>query len=197
MPARSRARRSCPTSSITTDGCSTARTARWTLRTSELLPHRREDFITKLSPVKYDPSLVCLAFKAFLKSTFQNNERLIAFVRRMIGYTLTGDTSERAVFVLYGCGADGKSTLLAVLRELLGPYASQIGADALMVKKNEGIRNDLAKLKGARAVSAVESDEGRHSARDWSKACPAARTRSPRDSSIPRNSITCRNTSST
>lgn len=132
------------------------------LRTGELRPNRREDLITKLSPVRYDPSLTCPDFLRFLDTTFESNGRLIAFVKRMVGYCLTGDTSERAIFILHGCGANGKSTLLAVLRELLGPYAAQVGADALMIKKNEGIRNDLAKLKGSRVVSAVESDEGRH-----------------------------------
>ena len=132
------------------------------LRTAELRLHRRGDLITKVSPVDYDPAAKCPTFLAFLDRIFEGNGNLIAFVRRMIGYTLTGCTGERAMFIFHGCGANGKSTLLGVLRDLLAGYATQIPAESLMVKGNSGsIPNDLARLKGARFVSALESDEGR------------------------------------
>jgi putative DNA primase/helicase len=129
------------------------------LRKFQLRPHQPADLITKLCPVDYDPSLTCPTFLAFLDRIFEGKGQLIAFVQRMIGYTLTGDTSERALFVFYGLGANGKSTLLSVLRELLANYSMQISADSLMVKKNGGIPNDLARLKAARAVTAIESEE--------------------------------------
>ena len=131
------------------------------LKTGELRPHRRGDLITKVCPVDYDPTATCPTFLAFLDRIFEANGRLIAFVRRMIGYTLTGMTGERCLFILYGSGANGKSTLLSVLRDLLADYAMQTPADTLMAKQNEGIPNDIARLKGARLVSAVESDQGR------------------------------------
>jgi putative DNA primase/helicase len=131
------------------------------LKTGELRPHRREDFITKLAPVVYDQAAECAAFLAFMQRIFSANEQLIGFVQRAIGYTLTGITSERAFFILFGAGRNGKSTLLGNIRDMLGDYGTQTAADTLMAKR-EGIPNDIARLKGARFVSATESDEGRH-----------------------------------
>ncbi|HEY8749395.1 MAG TPA: phage/plasmid primase, P4 family [Tepidisphaeraceae bacterium] len=132
------------------------------LRTAELRPHNRLDYITKICPVEYDEFAKCPTFEAFLKAVFANKPRLISFVRRAIGYTLTGIATERAMFFHYGTGANGKSTLLGVVRELMGDYSTQTAADTLMAKRNEGIPNDIARLKGARYVSAVETDEGRY-----------------------------------
>lgn len=131
------------------------------LRSFELRPPRQSDLITKLCPVDYDPSATCPVFLAFLDRIFEGNGNLIRFVQRVVGYTLTGVTSERALFILWGTGRNGKSTLLGVLRKMLGDYASQTAADTLMAKRHEGIPNDVARLKGARYVSATETDEGK------------------------------------
>jgi putative DNA primase/helicase len=42
------------------------------------------------------------------------------FVRRYIGYSLTGDTREQALAIVSGSGANGKSTLVETVRALLG-----------------------------------------------------------------------------
>jgi len=132
------------------------------LHTGELRPHRREDFITKLAPVVYDASQDCPTFLAFMNRIFADNQQLIGFVQRFVGYTLSGITVERVFLILFGAGRNGKSTLMGVIRDMLGHYATQTAADTLMVKRNEGIPNDIARFKGARFVSATESDEGRH-----------------------------------
>lgn len=132
------------------------------LRTGALRPHDRRDFITRCAPVRYDAAATCPRFLAFLDRIFAGNTRLIAFVQRAVGYTLTGSTGEHVVFFWIGTGANGKSVLLEVLRELLGPYAAQTGFDAFLDRKGgDGPRNDLARLAGARLVSASESDEGK------------------------------------
>ncbi len=131
------------------------------LKSGELTPHRREDFITKLCPVRFNASAQCPTFQAFLETIFEGNQDLISFIRRAIGYTLTGIASERVLFILLGGGSNGKSTLLGVFRDLLGTYSTQTAADTLMAKRHEGIPNDIARLKGARFVSATESDDGK------------------------------------
>jgi putative DNA primase/helicase len=131
------------------------------LRTGRLRPHQREDLITRVCPVEYHPDADAPRWLTFLNRIFAGNENLIRFIQRKSGYTLTGLTVERCLFLLFGTGANGKSTFLAVLREMLGDYATQVPAETLMVKRNDGIPNDVARLKGARLVSAVESEEGR------------------------------------
>jgi putative DNA primase/helicase len=79
-------------------------------------------------------------------------------MQRAVGYTLTGQTSEESLFLLYGLGANGKSTLLTVLRKVMGDYATVTPFSTFVEKKNDtGIPNDLAALKGARLVMASET----------------------------------------
>jgi P4 family phage/plasmid primase-like protien len=132
------------------------------LRTSKLRPHCREDLITKLAPVTFEPEATCPTFEAFINTIMGGSANLIAFLQRAIGYSLTGSTREQVMFIAHGTGSNGKTTLLAdTILPLLGDYAQQTPTDTLMVKRGETIPNDLARLKGARLVAAVESDEGR------------------------------------
>lgn len=133
------------------------------LKTGTLRTQRREDLITKLAPVAYDPNAVCPIWLHFLDRIMNHNRALIGFLQRAFGYALTGDTTEQVLFFCYGAGANGKSTLLETFRGVLGrDYAQQTPTETLLVKaRSGGIPNDLARLQGARLVSAVEADAGR------------------------------------
>jgi putative DNA primase/helicase len=89
------------------------------------------------------------------------NAGLIAFLQRIVGYSLTGDTREECLFFLYGTGANGKSTFLEVICALLGDYSRNSDFSTFLTHHHEGIRNDLARLFGARFVSAVEAEQGK------------------------------------
>jgi len=129
------------------------------LRTGTIREHRREDLVTKLAPVAWDPGANCPLWLAFLGRIFDRSEQLIAFIRRAIGYSLTGKTTERCVFILYGAGSNGKTTLLKVVMTLLGDYALRTPTQTLMAKRGESIPNDVARLKGARFITASETEE--------------------------------------
>jgi putative DNA primase/helicase len=130
------------------------------LRTATLRPARREDLITKCVPVAFDPAATCTTFDAFLERIFAGNARVIGFLQRAIGYSLTGDTTEQCLFVLWGGGSNGKSTLLTTAVTVLGEYAMSTRPETFMVKKGDTIPNDVAQLKGARLVIAVEAEAG-------------------------------------
>jgi putative DNA primase/helicase len=123
--------------------------------------HARDDMITKIMPVTYNPEATCPTWQNFLDRIFDCNENLIDYVQRKVGYSLTGDTSEQVLSFLYGAGANGKSTFIDVIQSLLGDYGMQLDTDVLMAKDRNGIPNDIARLKGARFVAAVEAGEGR------------------------------------
>jgi putative DNA primase/helicase len=130
------------------------------LRAGELRPHRREDHITKASPVEYDPDAAAPAWAAFLERVLPGEE-LRAFVRRVVGYSATGDTSEQCMMINHGTGANGKSTFQEAIAAALGNYAMRAPTEMLLAKHSSGIPNDVARLKGARFVSASETEEGR------------------------------------
>lgn len=131
------------------------------LRTGRLRDPRRDDLLTKLAPVTYDDDAPCPRWEGFLRRVLPDAEDR-AFVQRAIGYSLTGSTEEQVLFILWGAGANGKSTFLETLRTVLGDYAHQAPGELLLSKsRGSGIPADVADLQGARFVSAVETDEGR------------------------------------
>jgi putative DNA primase/helicase len=131
------------------------------LETGSIGIHRRSDLITKLSPIAYDPEAKCPTWNRFLDRVTTGDKELQGYLQRCVGYSLTGETSEHALFLLYGKGANGKSTFLEVLRYVLGDYAQTADFASFMVSKNQTIRNDIAKLNGARFVTATESESGK------------------------------------
>lgn len=131
------------------------------LRTGDLLPHSRDDLLTKNVDVNYIPDAQAPTWNAFLQRIMDNNQSLIGFLQRAIGYSLTGDTTEQCLFFLHGTGANGKSTFIETIRSLIGDYAQQTPTESLMYKNDAaGANNDIARLRGARLVAATETDEG-------------------------------------
>src|SRR5215218_5753776 len=130
------------------------------LRTGRLKDHDPTDRITKIIPEDYDPEASCSRFLRFLTETLVD-DAVIKFVKRYSGYTLTGITRERLLAILYGFGKNGKTTLVELLHEVLGDYARNTDVETLLIKKYQGVGNDVAALKGARFVSAAEVEKGR------------------------------------
>jgi putative DNA primase/helicase len=130
------------------------------LKAMTVRPSRREDYITRLAPVRFDPDAPCPEWEKFLEEILPDPE-LRAFVQRAVGYSMTGITSEHALFLLYGMGANGKSTFLEVLRFILGDYSSTADFNTFLSRKGQSIRNDIARLRGVRFVTAIESEKGK------------------------------------
>jgi len=143
------------------------------LRTGELQEHRREDYLTKLVHFEYNPDAECPLFLKFLgeimgnspeasESDLDRSDRLVDYLQTALGYSLTGDVSEKAVFCLFGDGSNGKTTLLETIAFVIREYTSQVLIDTLMIKKFESNNSlaDLADLRGARFVTTSEGEEG-------------------------------------
>lgn len=131
------------------------------LTTGSVRPRRREDFITKQSPVVFDVTASCPIWLRFLARIFQHDQRLIDYMQQVVGYCLTGLTIEQAFFLLWGSGSNGKSTLLKVLLKLFGDYGLHVSADTFLSRTQDGRATpDLARLQGARLAVASESDDG-------------------------------------
>jgi len=129
------------------------------LKTGSLEPHRKEDFISKITPISYNPQAKCDLWLKFLNEIFEGKTELIDFVQRAIGYSLTGITFEQCLFMLLGKGSNGKSKLINVMHKLLGEYGSQAGFTTFTVSTGERIRNDLARIAQSRFVVASEPEK--------------------------------------
>ncbi|WP_197357646.1 phage/plasmid primase, P4 family, partial [Ralstonia pseudosolanacearum] len=109
------------------------------LRTGHLRSHRREDRMTKVTTAtpRGRNGEGCPAWLAFISDITGGNTDLAAYLQRVVGYCLTGVTSEHALFFLYGTGANGKSVFVNVLATILGDYAANAPMDTFMEARGD------------------------------------------------------------
>jgi putative DNA primase/helicase len=132
------------------------------LKTGTLREHRADDFITRISPVAYDPSADCSIWTKFLDETLHGDQEMLRFIKKSAGYCLSGDTSEEILFLVHGPAATGKSTYMEAVKSVLGDYSKTCDFETFLKQKDSGRpRNDLAGLAGARLVSSCEVEEGK------------------------------------
>ncbi len=141
------------------------------LKTGRLKPHDKADLITRFAPVKFDDKASCPLWIKTLERIFEKqdnldadplpDEQLIGFVQRLFGVFLTGDISEQILPIFYGSGANGKSTILGVMLNLLGDeYGIAAPPNLLVVRQGESHPTERALLHGKRLVVDMESAEG-------------------------------------
>jgi putative DNA primase/helicase len=130
------------------------------LRTGELLPHRREDLITKLCPVAFDPTAKSAAWENFLRDCTRADVELQSFPQRAVGYTAYGDPREQVILMVNGTG---KSSFISAVMAVLGDYATTADFTTFLKKDRigSGPSDDIANLAGSRLVSSIEVDDGR------------------------------------
>lgn len=128
------------------------------LRTGELRPHHREDLITKIAAVEYEPNAACPRFEQFLDEIFHADKELIAFIQRWHGHCLTGDISEQYLMIYYGEGNNGKNVLLDTINGIMGDWAGEAPPDLVTVRKHPEHPTEIADLMGKRLVIASETE---------------------------------------
>ena len=122
-------------------------------------PNTSDDYCTKIANVKFDPNAKCPVFMKFLDRIMAGSNQMKDYLQRAAGYSLTGSTKEQCFFIAHGTGANGKSVLLNILRDMMGSYGLNMAMDTLMSKsKGGGISNDIARLCGTRMVTAMEGE---------------------------------------
>jgi len=132
------------------------------LRTGQIRPAAREDYVTKLAGVApAAPGTPHPIWSKFLDEATKGDQELQRFLQQMAGYCLTGDTREHALFFVHGPGKNGKSVFLNVLAGILGDYGTNAAMDTFTASQSDRHPTDLAKLAGARLVTATETEEGR------------------------------------
>ena len=136
------------------------------LRTGELREHRREDLLTHLCPVEYDPEAAwdyrSDLWAEFLQRVTCGDRDLQQFLQQVAGYALTGSTREEKLLFVYGPARSGKSTFLGALQATLGDdYAHTCDFEAFLKRKpTGGPKDDLANMAGKRLVVSIETDDG-------------------------------------
>ena len=128
-----------------------------------LQPHRAEDYITKITRVRYDHEAVCERWEKFVDEVMCGDTDTAVFLQKALGYALTGDTALECFFILYGnTTRNGKTTLSETVAHILGDYSRTIQPQTLARRSADGsaASPDIARLKGARLVNMPEPEKG-------------------------------------
>jgi putative DNA primase/helicase len=132
------------------------------LKTGALRVHQREDLITKISPIDYDPAATCERFERFMSEIMAGDQDLVTFLHRFLGYCLTGDVREHLLAFWHGGGGNGKSLLAFIVLFVMGDYACKAAPDLLFKnEKTERHPTELCDLYGRRLVVCNETTRGR------------------------------------
>ncbi len=131
------------------------------LRTGKLGRHDPLGYLTKIATVAPDGDAACDRWNAVLHRATGGDVDLQSFMRRMFGYSLTGDISAHALFFMYGTGANGKSVILDTVPRIMGDYHKVAPIETFTASTSDRHPTELAGLRGARLVTAIETEEGR------------------------------------
>lgn len=131
------------------------------MATVELVSHDRDQMLSKLMPVEYDPDAKCPRFDAFLKE-IQPNIEMRRFLQRWFGLSMTALPVQKLAF-FHGGGANGKSVLVDTIARVFGDYSATAKIESLTGKNKKSgsdSQPDLIPLIGARSVRTSEPEEG-------------------------------------
>ena len=131
------------------------------LRTGDIMAPDPGHLLTKSFAVRPAETADCPRWLSFLDETFDGDQGLVRFVQQFLGYSLTGDVSEHALLYGIGGGGNGKSVLINTVAWIMGDYAITIPMETLAASQFDRHPTELAMLRGARFVTASETEAGR------------------------------------
>jgi putative DNA primase/helicase len=136
------------------------------LRSGDFRAGRPDDYILNASPIEWkgidEP---CPTFEKFIYSCHEN-EAIVSFLQRALGYGIMGERDDHYWFVFYGArGRNGKDTLLKILTSILGDDLASTIETALLLdtklpRNSGGPSPDILALRGKRMAFATEAEDG-------------------------------------
>ena len=132
------------------------------LKTRDLVPNAPDALMVKYCNVRYDPSADCPTWRKCV-STWFGSEEVAWYMQKVLGKMLAGRPDEEAFYLLIGDGANGKSSFLETISEVMGGYSKALSDETVIGRKGtpaSGHRADIVRLQGARFVYCSETGSG-------------------------------------
>lgn len=133
------------------------------LRTGALTRGRPDDLLCRAIDLEYDPHADYTPWQAFIDEV-SGSADLASFIKRSLGYAITGNSHEQYVWVFTGPGRNGKGVLFGLVGEILGPYYRELSRGMLIEQRNElspaSASEHLYSLLGRRIVVGAETNRG-------------------------------------
>jgi putative DNA primase/helicase len=124
-----------------------------------LTDHAREDMLTKLAPVEYDPQATSPLYDGMF-GWAQPDAGVRRYLHQVGGYALTADAGEQKLWFWYGRGRNGKGVTMESWSHVAGDYSDSIPIGSFLdqgiKKRGDAASPDLAKLGGVRMLRASE-----------------------------------------
>ena len=130
------------------------------LRTGELGPHRREDYLTHCLPIAYDPDAAAPLWEKTISDIFASAPELVQYAQTLVGYIATGCMRESIIVICHGSGANGKSVMWSTIEHVLKPVTKTTAFSTFEKRQSGAASADLAQLAGARLVLCQEGETG-------------------------------------
>lgn len=125
------------------------------LHTGELYRHDKHMMLSRQFGASFNPQATCPMFLEFMEQVLPD-PTVRAYVQRAVGYSLLGEASERALFLVWGPSGTGKSQFMETVQHVFGDYATTAGLGAFMGKHDSG-PTEAHRLRGKRFVSTSET----------------------------------------
>jgi putative DNA primase/helicase len=127
------------------------------LKTGRLHRHKPKDFLTRIAPWQFKAGAAAPRWARFVDEIMGGSADKVRYLQKALGYSATGLVGEQCLFICYGTGQNGKSTLLEVVARVLGPgYVSRPASDFLTARRESAHPSAIAKVRGARLVVCQE-----------------------------------------
>ena len=132
------------------------------VRDGSLRESRRDDMMSWCMPVAASREPVPHPqWDAMLRLVMDEDAEMVDYLRRVLGLCLTGFTGAKCFWFWVGNTNAGKTTVLRVMEELLGPAAHKVALRAVLKRHEDlAIRHDLAEIQGRRFIYAEEFKPG-------------------------------------
>ncbi|MCZ6501854.1 MAG: phage/plasmid primase, P4 family [Gammaproteobacteria bacterium] len=128
------------------------------LKTGDMRPCRADDWCTRMTSVA--PGGECPRWLKFIDDCTKQDAELKRYLKRVIGYCLTGTIIEHKFFFVYGTGGNGKGTFVNTFNHLLGTYSKVANVDTFTQQRFAKHPTELAWFQGSRLLNAQEIPEG-------------------------------------